>query len=173
MDHDVQQVEKSRGAERINETHLQVIYINTTKMNKHIQTIIELTGCSEDEAMRVYAETNNVEDAVDKILPPSKNAARKYYEAVKPVRTYTQEEQDIKQLRDILKKMDDIYLNSSNPRGFAGLGVPRTLPEETAPQNSYGQECQLPALQLEAQIPEIVCLLPSECSSGSQSNGRT
>jgi len=75
-------------------------------MNSHIQTIIELTGCSEDDAMRVYAETNDVEDAVDKLLPPAKNMARKYYEAIRPVRTYTEEEKQIKTLRDTLKKMD-------------------------------------------------------------------
>lgn len=173
MDHDVQQVQERRRAKCIDKTHLQVIYINTTKMNKHIETIIELTGCSEDEAMRVYAETNNVEDAVDKILPPTKNTARTYYAAVKPVRTYTQEEQDIKQLRDVLKKMDDQRLTSLNPRGFVAPSAPNNLREETALRNNCDQECQLPALQSEAQIQETVCRLPSECSSGSQSNVRT
>ena len=142
-------------------------------MNKNIQTIIELTGCSEDEAMKVYAETNDVEDAVDKLLPPAKNMARKYYDAIKPVRTYTQEEQDIKQLRTILKKMDDERLTSLNPRGFVAPDAPNTLHEGTAQQSNYGQECQLPVLQLEAEIPEIVCLLPSEHSSDSQSNAQT
>jgi hypothetical protein len=142
-------------------------------MNKNIQTIMELAGCSEDEAMKVYAETNDVEDAVDKLLPPAKNLARKYYDAIKPVRTYTQEEQDIKQLRDILKKMDDERLTSLNPRGFVAPTAPNTLREETAQQNNYGQECQLPVLQSEAQIPEIVCLLPSEYSSDSQLNAQT
>jgi hypothetical protein len=142
-------------------------------MNKNIQTIMELAGCSEDEAMKVYAETNDVEDAVDKLLPPAKNTARKYYDAMKPVRTYTQEEQDIKQLRDILKKMDDERLTSLNPRGFVAPSATNTLREGTAQQSNYGQECQLPVLQLEAEIPEIVCLLPSEHSSDSQSNGQT
>ena len=142
-------------------------------MNKNIQTIMELAGCSEDEAMKVYAETNDVEDAVDKLLPPAKNLARKYYDAIKPVRTYTQEEQDIKQLRDILKKMDDERLTSLNPRGFVAPTAPNTLREETAQQNNYDQECQLPVLQSEAQIPEIVCLLPSEYSSDSQLNAQT
>jgi hypothetical protein len=173
MDRNVQEVEERGRAERINETHLQVIYIDTTKMNSHIQTIIELTGCSEDDAMRVYAETNDVEDAIDKILPPAKNAARKYYEAIKPVRTYTEQEKQIKILRDELKKMDDVRLTSLNPRGFVAPNVPNILREETVQQSNCDQECQLPVLQSEAQIPEIVCLLPSECSSDSQSNGRT
>ena len=173
MDHNVQQVQKGRRAERINETHLQVIYIYTTKMNKHIQTIIELTGCSEDDAMRVYAQTNDVEDAVDILLPPVKNAARKYYEAIRPVRMHTPEQQEIKKLRDVLKKMDDERLTSSNPRGFVAPSATSTLHEETAPQSNCDQECQLPVLRLEAQIPEIVCLLPSECSSDSPSNDQT
>jgi len=142
-------------------------------MNRHIETIIELTGCSEDEAMRVYAETNDVEDAVDKILPPSVNTARKYYEAIKPVRTYTQEEQEIKQLRELMKKMDDQRLTSLNPRGFVAPNAPNNLREETAQQNNCDQECQLPVLQSEAQIPETVYQSPSECSSGSPSNART
>ena len=173
MDHNVQQVQQSGWAECIDETHLQVIYIHTTKMNSHIQTIIELTGCSEDEAMRVYAETNDVEDAIDKILPPVKNSSRKYYEAIKPVRVYTEEEKQIKTLRDTLKKMDDERLTALNPRGFAVPNAKSTLPEETALQSNCDQECQLPVLQSEAQIPEIVCLLPSECSSDSQSNAQT
>lgn len=126
-------------------------------MNKHIETIIELTGCSEDDAMRVYAETNNVEDAVDKLLPAAKNQARKYYEAIRPVRTYTQEEQEIKKLRDTLKKMDDERLTSLNPRGFVAPSAPNTLREGTALQNNCDQECQLPVLQSEAQIPETAC----------------
>jgi hypothetical protein len=136
-------------------------------MNKHIQTIIELTGCSEDDAMRVYAETNNVEDAVDKLLPPAKNQSRKYYESIKPVRVYTQEEQEIKKLRDTLKKMDDERLTSLNPRGFVVPSAPNTHRAEMALQSNYDQECQLPVLQSEAQTPGTACQLPSECSSGS------
>ena len=126
-------------------------------MNKNIQTIIELTGCSEDDAMRVYAETNDVEDAVDKLLPPAKNSARKYYEAIKPVRTYTQEEQEIKKLRDTLKKMDDERLTSLNPRGFVVPSARNTHREETVLQNNCDQECQLPVLQSEAETPETAC----------------
>jgi len=173
MDGSINQIKKRRGAQRINETHLQVIYINTTKMNRNIQTIIELTGCSEDEAMQVYAETNDVEDAVDKILPPVKNAARKYYEAIKPVRVYTEEEKQIKTLRDTLKKMDDERLTGLNPRGFVAPSARSNHPEETALQSSCDQECQLPVLQSEAEIQGTACQLPSECSSGLPSNDRT
>ena len=136
-------------------------------MNKHIQTIIELTGCSEDDAMRLYAETNNVEDAVDKLLPHAKNTARKYYEAIKPVRVYTEEEQQIKKLRDTLKKMDDERLTSLNPRAFVVPSAPNTHREGMVLQSNYGQECQLSVLQSEAQTPGTAYQLPSECSSDS------
>lgn len=116
--------------------------------------------------MRVYAETNNVEDAVDKLLPPAKNTVRKYYDAMKPVRVYTEEEQQIKKLRDTLKKMDDERLTSLNPRGFVAPSAPNTLREGTALQSNCDQECQLPVLQSEAQTPGTACQLPSECSSG-------
>ena len=157
MDYDVQKVKQSRWAECVNETHLQSIYIYTTKMNKNIQTIVELTGCSEDDAMRVYAETNNVEDAVDKLLPLTTNNAKKYYDAIKPVRIYTQEEQEIKKLRDALKKMDDERLTALNPRGFVVPSAPNTHREEMAQQNNCDQECQLPVLQSEAQTLGTAC----------------
>jgi len=116
--------------------------------------------------MRVYAETNNVEDAVDKLLPPAKNQSQKYYNAIRPVRVYTHEEEEIRKLRDALKKMDEKHLTLLNPRGFVAPSAPNNLRGEMALQNNCDQECQLPVLQLEAQIPEIACLLPSECSSG-------
>ena len=115
-----------------------------------------MTGCSEDEAMRVYAETNDVEDAIDKILPPAKNVARKFYDAIKPVRIYTEEEKQIKTLRDTLKKMDDERLTALNPRGFVAPTVKSSPREGTAPQSNGDQECQLPALQSEAQKQETV-----------------
>ena len=135
-------------------------------MNKNIQTIIELAGCSEDDAMRVYAETNDVEDAVDKLLPHGKNQARQYYKAIKPVRMYTHEEQEIRKLRDTLKKMDEKHLTLLNPRGFVAPDAPNNLREEMVLQNNCDQECQLPVHQSEAQKPETACQLPSECSSG-------
>jgi hypothetical protein len=107
--------------------------------------------------MRVYAETNNVEDAVDKLLPLTTNNAKKYYDAIKPVRTYTQEEQEIKKLRDALKKMDDERLTALNPRGFVVPSAPNTHREEMAQQNNCDQECQLPVLQSEAQTLGTAC----------------
>lgn len=133
-------------------------------MNSNIKTIMELAGCSEDDAMRVYAETNDVEDAVDKLLPPVKSSARKYYDAIKPVRVYTQEEKDIKLLRETMKKVDDERLTSLNPRGFVAPTENYTLHEGRVLQSNCDQECQLPVLQSEVQKQETACPSLSECS---------
>jgi hypothetical protein len=145
-------------------------------MSRAIETIMELTGCSEDDAQRVYAETNDVEDAVDKILPPAKNTARKFYDAIKPVRVYTEEEKQIRILRASLKVMDAEHdkrsILSNQPE--SAVQVEQSIRrEETVLQSSYYQECQLPSLQLEAQKPETACRLPSECSCGSPSTAQT
>ena len=133
-------------------------------MNSNIKTIMELAGCSEDDAMRVYAETNDVEDAVDKLLPPVKSSSRKYYDAIKPVRVYTQEEKDIKLLRETMKKVDDERLTSLNPRGFVVPSENYTLHEGRVLQNNCDQECQLPVLQSAVQKQETACPSLSECS---------
>jgi len=103
--------------------------------------------------MRVYADTNNVEDAVDKLLPPTKTTKR----PTKPVRELTDEEKQIKELRTALKQMDDERLTSSNPRGFSVPAAHYNRPEETAPQNSYYQECQLPSPESKEQTPGTAC----------------
>lgn len=137
-------------------------------MNSHVRTIIELTGCTEDDAMRVYAETNDVEDAVDKLLPPVKNSARKYCDAIRPVRVYTEEEKAIRELRNTMKKMDDERLTALNPRGFVVPNVQSTRHAEMVPQSNCDQECQLPVLQSEAQKQETACQSLSEYSFYSQ-----
>jgi hypothetical protein len=144
-------------------------------MSRAIETIMELTGCSEDDAQRVYAETNDIEDAVDKILPPAKNAARKFYDAIKPIRNYTEEEKQIRVLRNSLKAMDEEHAKrsiSSNQPESAVQVEQSSLREETVPQSNCYQECQLPSLQSEVQKPEIACQSPSGCSCGSPSNAQ-
>ena len=145
-------------------------------MSRAVETIMELTSCSEDDAQRVYAETNNVEDAVDKLLPPAKNTARKFYDAIKPVRVYTEEEKQIRILRESLKTMDvehDKRSILSNQRESAEQVEQSIRHEETVPQSSYYQECQLPSLQPEVRKPETACRLLSECSCGLPSNAQT
>ena len=140
-------------------------------MSRAIETIIELTGCSEDDAQRVYAETNNVDEAVDKLLPHGKVIIPK-----KPLRTYTAEELEFKKLRSEMKKLDAEHDKRSiltNQREHAEQVEHCNLPIATELQSNYYQECQLPSLQSEAQKPEIACQSLSECSSGSPLNAQT
>jgi len=140
-------------------------------MSRAVETIMELTGCSEDDAQRVYAETNNVDEAVDKLLPHGKVIIPK-----KPLRTYTAEELEFKKLRSEMKKLDAEHDKRSiltNQREHAEQVEHCNLPIATELQSNYYQECQLPSLQSEAQKLETVCPSPSECSSGLPSNGQT
>jgi len=140
-------------------------------MSRAVEIIMNITGCSEDDAQRVYAETNNVEDAVDRLLPQVKVIISK-----RPHRTYTDEELKIKELRNSLKVMDEEHAKrsilSNQPECVAQVeqSSPR---EETAPQSNYYQECQIPVLQVEAQKPEIACQSPSGYSYGSPLNDQT
>jgi hypothetical protein len=115
----------------------------------------------------------DVEDAVDKLLPPAKNAARRFYDAIKPVRVYTEEEKQIRILRESLKIMDAEHAKRSiltNQPGSVEQVEHCSLPIAKEPQSNCYQECQMPVLQSEAQKPEIACQSPSECSSGSPLN---
>jgi hypothetical protein len=142
-------------------------------MSRAIEIIMELASCSEDDAQRVYAETNNVEDAVDKLLPQVKVIHTK-----RPSRTYTDEELQFKKLRMEMKKLDAehdkraISMNL-NQRGSVEQVEQSNHLEEMVPQSSYYQECQLPSLQSEVQKPEIACQSPSGCSCGSPSSVQT
>jgi len=143
-------------------------------MNRVIQTIVELAGCSEEDAMRVFAQTNNVEDAVDELMPKSKTVFIK--KNVPPVqRTPVQEE--LYNLRKTMESFDrereKASATSSNQPDCVEL-VERCNPhEEKVQQNSYDQECRKLSLVSEVQIPEIECLSLSECSYDSQLNGQT
>jgi len=136
-------------------------------MNRAVETIMELTGCSEDDAQRVYAETNDVTDAVDRLMPKYEFPSSKYIKKAKPVRVYTEEENAIKELRGSLKAMDEEHakrsISSNQPEHEEQVGH-CTPHEETAQQSSCYQECQIPALAAEAQKQETACQSLSECS---------
>ena len=138
-------------------------------MNRNIQTIMELAGCTEDDAMRAYADTNNVLDAVDRILPKRMSVAQSYINAKKPVKVLTDQQLEAVERRKNMEMLDKQHeeVTLSRQRDSSGQDVSYIPHEETALQNNCDQECQLPVLQLEAQTREIVCLIPSEYSSGS------
>ena len=136
-------------------------------MSRAVETIIELTGCSEDDAQRVYAETNDVTDAVDRLMPKYEFPSSKYVKKTKVERVYTEEEKAIQILRASLKVMDQEHANrstSSNQPDCVTQVEHCTPHEETAPQSSCYQECRIPALESVAQKLETACQSLSECS---------
>ena len=132
--------------------------------------IVDLAGCSEEDAKRVFQEVGDVVEAVDILMPKSKSAADKYIKKLKPKSEVTEEQKWCRQVREVLKTLDDKKFTSANQPAPEARSEHCILPEEMVQQNSCFQECQLPALQSEAQIQETACQLPSGCSSGLLSN---
>ena len=135
---------------------------------------MDLAGCSEDDAMRVFAKTNNVDDAVDELMPKSKTVVMK--KNIPPVQR-TPEQEELLKLRKTMEAFDrereKASATSSNQPDCVELISHCTPHEEKVQQNSYDQECRKLSLVSEVQIPEIECLSLSECSYDSQLNGQT
>jgi len=173
MDDNVKKIQEGGRTQQIDKTHLQSIYIYTIKMNRVIQTIVDLAGCSEEDAQRVFAQTNNVDDAVDLLMPTAKTV--KIKKNIPPVqRTPVQEE--LYNLRKTMEAFDreiEKRSTSSNQPDCVELVSHCTPHEEKVQQNSYDQECRKLSLVSEVQIPEIEYPLQSECSYDSQLNDQT
>ena len=131
-----------------------------------IAMIMSLTGCSEEEARDAFDETEDVVDAVDKLLarPPTNTPPpRKFVRTDK-----TPEEQRVEELRGTMKAIDeDIQRGINASHQSAGVVTSETpaLPEETVLQNNCLQECRLPSIEEGVETPETVCPTPSGCSS--------
>ncbi len=132
-------------------------------MSDPIALIISLTGCSEEEARRVLAEVGgDVVDAVDhivqhvpcpssKVVPPPRKRKR---EDITPAEEY------LNNLRSTMKEVDANIQASiaSNQRVGAVSTETPTLHEETVQQNNCSQECHLPSIAEEVEIPETANL---------------
>ena len=135
-----------------------------------IRMIVEMAGCSEEDAKRVYDDVGDVAEAVDILMPKKKSAADKYIEKLKPKPEVSDEQMWCRTVREILKEMDDKKSTSANQPELVERSERCILREETVQQSNCFQECQLPFLQLEAQTQETACQSQSECSSDSLSN---
>ena len=138
-------------------------------MSRAVEIIMNITGCSEDDAQRVYAETNNVEDAVDNLFCMPESKSRKHIEKIKPVKVVNEYQETSRLLREQMKKLDEVHSKrsiSSNQPDCAAQVEQSTPREETVPQSNCYQECQMPVLEVEAQKLEIVCPSPSGYSCG-------
>jgi hypothetical protein len=132
--------------------------------------IVDLAGCSPEDAKRVYDEVGDVSEAVNRLIPESVHSADKYINKIKPKPEITEEQQWCRYVRGVLKTMDDKRSTSASQHEPVERSEHCTLREETAQQSNCFQECQLPALQSEVQIQETAYPSQSECSSDLQSS---
>lgn len=138
-----------------------------------LETICNLAGCTREEAEKVYSETKDVVEAVDRLLAKPLSAAEKYIQTKKPKHVTTEEEKIIAPYRAFLKELDDKRSTSLSQHGYEGSVEMLARPAEMVLQNNCSQECQLPSLQSEAQKQETACPSQSECSCDSQLNAQT
>ena len=137
-------------------------------MSDPIETIMNLSGCTKEQAKEAFEETKNIVDAVDKLLEKPNHPEDKYIKIVK--HDVTPEEKIIAPFRKILKELDEKMFTSLSQRGHEGSVEKLHHHEEMVLQNNCSQECQLPSLESKVQIQETVCQSQSEYSYGSQSN---
>lgn len=113
-----------------------------------IAMIVSLTGCSEEEARDAYDETEDVVEAVDKLLarvPTNTPPPRKFVRTDK-----TPDEKRLEELRGTMKSIDeDIQrglIASHQPAASVSIET-LTHHEETVLQNNCSQECHLPSTE--------------------------
>ena len=138
-----------------------------------IETICNLAGCSYEDAKQMYEVTNDIVEAVDRLLEPKPSAAEKYIQSKKPKREVTEEEKIIGPYRVILKEFDEKMSTSLGQHGHEGSIEMLDRPSKMVLQNNCSQECLLPSLQSKVQKQETACQLQSGCSCGSQLNDQT
>lgn len=142
-------------------------------MTDPLETICNLTGCSMEDAERVYNETKDLVEAVDRLLEKRQSAADKYIESKRIKKEVTEEEKIIAPIRTMLKQMDDNISTSLNQRERAESAERLARLGEMVLQNNCSQECQIPSLESEAERQETACPSQFECSCDLQSSGQT
>lgn len=133
-------------------------------MSDPVQTVCLLTGCTECEAERALAETEDIVEAVDLLLEKKPSAADKYISGKKRSREVTPEEEIFQPIRTFMKKFDELRPISLYQPSREVPNEMQAHREETALRSSCSQECRLPSQELEAQKQETAYQLQSECS---------
>jgi hypothetical protein len=142
-------------------------------MTDPIETICNLTGCSHEEAERVYNETKDMIEAVDRLLETKPSSAEKYIQSKKKPKQVTEEEKIIGPYRAYLKELDEKRSTSLGQHGHEGSVEMLDRHAEMVLQNNCSQECQLPSLQSAVETRETACPSQSEYSCDSQLNVQT
>jgi hypothetical protein len=126
-------------------------------MNDPIQTIRSLTGCTEEQANKAFDETEDIIEAVDRLLEKKPSPADKFLSGKKRPREVTPEETVIGPIRTMLKTLDE-KTSTMLYRPVRGEQAETQDPlVEKVLQSSYFQECQLPSLQSKVEKQETVC----------------
>jgi len=142
-------------------------------MTDPVETVCILTGCTEEQAKRALDETEDIVEAVDRLLEKKPSPADKYISEKKRPREVSQEEQIIKPIRSMLKELDEKTVTYLSGPSREAPAEKQDHHEETAQQSSYFQECQLPSLESEAGKQETACPSQFGCSSCSQLSDQT
>jgi hypothetical protein len=141
-------------------------------MSDPIEMICTLSGCPREDAERVYAETGNVVDSVDKLMVVVTPAYQKYI-PVGIKKALTEEQVTVSNIREFMKNNIDTRSTCGDPPEQPVQGETQIRHEETVLQNNYSQKCQLPSLQEEVETRGTVCQSQCECSCDLQCCGRT
>ena len=129
---------------------------------------MELACCSREEAVELLKKTGNVVDAVSLHMnvPQGKDAPKP--RQLSKIQTF------FKETREEMTKLTESISKGfiSDQPEHSEQDEMRSPPVEMAPQSNCLSPSRPPSPVSEVQIPEIVCLLPSECSSDLQSNAQ-
>jgi hypothetical protein len=136
-------------------------------MSDPIEMICTLSGCPREDAERVYAETGNVVDSVDKLMVSVIPIYQKHIPvlAKKPL---TEEQITVSKIREFMKNTSDTRSTCGGPPELPEQDETQIPHEETVLQNNCSQKCQLPSLQEGVEKQETVCQSQCECSCDSQ-----
>ena len=136
-------------------------------MSDPIEIICKLSGCSREDAERVYSETKDIVESVDRLMATTESRYAKYMK-VFPKREFTENQLKLASIRKTMEKIDSSLPTCGGPPVQTAQVETHSLPEEKAPQNSCFQQCQIPSLEEEVQKQETACQLPYVCSCDSQ-----
>jgi hypothetical protein len=132
------------------------------------EKVMELACCSREEAVELLKKTGNVVDAVSLHMnvPQGKDAPKP--RQLSKIQTF------FKETREEMTKLTESISKGfiSDQPEHSEQDEMRSPPVEMAPQSNCLEQCHPLSPVLEVQIPEIACLLPSECSSDLQSNAQ-
>jgi len=141
-------------------------------MSDPVEIICKLSGCSLEDAERVYSETKDIVESVDRLMATTETKYAKYLKVL-PKKHLTEEQLKLASIRETMERIDGTLPTCGGPPVQTAQAETHSLPEGKAPQNSCFQKCQIPSLEEEAEKQETACQLPYVCSCDSQCCDRT